>query len=281
MSDVVEVTRGEAPLILSIPHTGTIVPPEIEADLVSPWLARKDTDWHIERLYDFAAEMGATVLRATHSRTVIDVNRDPSGASLYPGQTTTGLCPIETFDGEPLYKPGRAPDEAEIARRRKLYFEPYHAALLGETARLSRMHSTLVLYDCHSIRSIVPRLFGGELPIMNIGTNSGASCDSSFAHVIQAVCDASDFSWVVNQRFKGGWITRHYGQPALGVHAIQMELACRGYLVEPLAKPSEANWPPAYDEAYAAKMRHTLETALKACLSFARRAHVETSSAKG
>ncbi len=271
MSDIVEIARGDAPLILSIPHTGTLIPSTIEDDLVSPWLARKDTDWHIERLYDFAPEIGATVVRATHSRTVIDVNRSPSGVSLYPGQATTGLCPTETFDGEALYKSGKEPDAAEIARRKKLYFEPYHSALFGEVARLTAAHPTLVLYDCHSIRSIIPRLFEGELPVMNIGTNLGASCNSAFAHVIQAVCDASEFSWVVNGRFKGGWITRHYGQPELGVHAIQMELACRSYVVEPLAKLTEKNWPPAYDETYAKRMRHTLEAALKACLSFARR----------
>ena len=270
--DIVEIARGDAPLILSIPHTGTFIPPKIEADLISPWLARKDTDWHIERLYDFAPEMGATVIRATHSRTVIDVNRNPSGVSLYPGQATTGLCPTETFDGEKLYRTGREPDEAEIARRRRLYFDPYHAAIIGEIARLTRVHSTIVLYDCHSIRSIIPRLFAGELPVMNIGTNSGASCDHAFAHVIQAVCDASGFSWVINGRFKGGWITRHYGQPELGVHAIQMELACRSYLFEPLARPNDKNWPPAFDAAYADRMRHTLEAALKACLSFTRRA---------
>ncbi len=271
-SDIVEIVRGGAPLLLSIPHTGILIPPEIEADLVSPWLARKDTDWWIERLYGFAPGMGATVIRATHSRTVIDVNRDPSGVSLYPGQATTGLCPTETFDGEALYEAGREPDASEIARRRKVYFEPYHSALVGEIARLAKRHPTVVLYDCHSIRSVIPRLFEGELPVMNVGTNSGASCNSTFAHVIQAVCDASSFSWVLNGRFKGGWITRHYGQPELGVHAIQMELSCRSYLVEPLAKPNEKNWPPAYDEAYAERMRRTLETALKACLSFAWRA---------
>ena len=277
-ADVVEVVRGEAPLLVSIPHTGTTIPSAIEADLVSPWLARKDTDWWIERLYDLAPGMGATVVRAKYARTVIDVNRPPSGASLYPGQATTGLCPTETFDGEPLYKPGREPDAEEIARRKRLYFDPYHSAILGEIARLAHAHSTLVLYDCHSIRSIIPRLFEGELPVMNIGTNSGASCDSAFAHVIQAVCDASEFSWVVNQRFKGGWITRHYGQPALGVHAIQMELACRSYLVEPLARPNEKNWPPKYDEAHAAEMQKVLKSVLKACLSFARRAAEETTS---
>ncbi|MGH8515347.1 MAG: N-formylglutamate deformylase, partial [Gammaproteobacteria bacterium] len=203
MSDVVEVTRGDSALLVSIPHTGTKIPPEIERDLVSPWLALKDTDWRIEQLYDFAGEFGATILRATHSRTVIDVNRDPSGASLYPGQTTTNLCPTETFDGEPLYKPGRGPNKMEVARRRELYFQPYHSALTREITRLKEKHRRIVLYDCHSIRSVVPRLFDGELPHMNIGTNSGATCDSGFTHVIQAVCDASGFSWSSNARFKG------------------------------------------------------------------------------
>ena len=175
MATFLEITRGTAPLLVSIPHTGTDIPAEIEADLVSLWLARKDADWWIEKLYDFAPALGATVLRTTISRTVIDVNRDPSGASLYPGQATTGLCPTETFDGETLYRAGREPDEAEIARRRALYFAPYHDALAAEIARLRQMHPRIVLYDCHSIRSVVPRLFDGELPHLNLGTNSGRS----------------------------------------------------------------------------------------------------------
>jgi formiminoglutamase len=272
VSEIVEVTRGTSALLVSIPHTGILIPSDIEKDLASGWLARKDADWHIERLYDFAGEFGATIVRAAHSRTVIDVNRDPSGASLYPGQATTGLCPIETFDGEPLYKQGRAPDRFEIDRRRQLFFQPYHAALNREIARLKETHPRIVLYDCHSIRSVVPRLFEGELPHMNIGTNSGASCDSTFAHVIQAVCDASEFTWTSNARFKGGWITRSHGRPALGVHAIQMELACRSYLDEPIPAVDKNNWPPAYDEARAAYMRATLKSVFKACASFARRA---------
>jgi formiminoglutamase len=272
VSDIVEIVRGDTGLIVSMPHTGTKIPPEIERDLVSPWLALKDTDWWIERLYDFAGDFNATVLRAVHSRTVIDVNRDPSGSSLYPGQATTGLCPTETFDGEPLHKPGRAPDKFEIARRRELYFQPYHAALTGEIARLKESHPRIVLFDCHSIRSIIPRLFDGELPHMNIGTNAGASCDSGFAHAVQAVCDASGFSWVSNGRFKGGWITRCHGRPALGVHAIQMELACRSYLDEPFPVVDQQNWPPPYDEARAERMRATLRTLFKTCHSFARRA---------
>lgn len=272
MNDIVEVTRGDTGLIVSFPHAGTRIPPEIERDLVSTWLALKDTDWWIDRLYDFDGEFGATVLRAIHSRSVIDVNRDPSGVSLYPGQATTGLCPTETFDGERLHKQGRAPDKFEIARRRELYFQPYHAALTREIARLKETHPRVVLLDCHSIRSFIPRLFHGELPHMNIGTNGGASCDLGFAHVVQAVCDASGFSWVTNGRFKGGWITRCHGRPALGVHAIQIELACRSYLDEPITAVDEKNWPPPYDQARAEKMRATLRTLYKTCLSFARRA---------
>jgi N-formylglutamate deformylase len=174
------------------------------------------------------AHLGATMMHTTISRTVIDVNRDPSGASLYPGQATTGLCPTETFDGEPLYREGRNPDSAEIERRRSDWFDPYHASLRSEIARLRAMHPRVVLYDAHSIRSVVPRLFDGSLPLFNIGTNSGASCDPALTEAVEAICRTSG-STAVNGRFKGGWITRHYGRPEDGVHAIQMELAMRGY----------------------------------------------------
>lgn len=265
MTRFLEIRRGEAPLILSIPHTGTEIPPDIEARLVSPWLARKDTDWWIERLYGFAAELGATVVRTRVSRTVIDVNRDPSGASLYPGQATTGLCPTEIFDGEPLYHAGLEPDSAEIARRRAAYFDPYHAALTAEIERLRSVHQRIVLYDCHSIRSVVPRLFEGELPHINIGTNGGASCAPELQRAVEAVCAASPFSWVANGRFKGGWITRHYGRPDQGVHAVQIELACRSYMREPTGPVTEANWPAAF-EADAAPIRDTVGRILGCCL---------------
>jgi formiminoglutamase len=257
-----------------MPHTGTDIPAEVEAQLVSPWLSRKDTDWWIDRLYDFAAELGATVLRTTVCRTVIDVNRDPSGASLYPGQATTGLSPITTFDGEQLCRRGREPDQAEVARRRALHFDSYHAALAAEITRLQERHHRIVLYDCHSIRSVVPRLFDGELPHMNIGTNSGASCDPALQRAIEALCSAASFSWVANGRFKGGWITRHYGHPEAGVHAVQMELACRTYMEEPVRSVSEGTWPTAYDKAFAAPMRETLRLILQSCLDFARLAPV-------
>ena len=264
-ANFLEVTRGSAPLIVSIPHTGTQIPADIEVKLVSPWLARKDTDWWIERLYSFAAELGATVLRTAVSRTVVDVNRDPSGASLYPGQATTGLCPTETFDGDPIYLPGEEPDGAETARRRSLYFDPYHAALSAEIERLRESHARIVLYDCHSIRSVVPRLFDGELPHMNIGTNDGASCHPALQRAIEEVCAGSPFSWVANGRFKGGWITRHYGRPADGVHAVQMELACRSYMPEPIGAVDETNWPAQYDPNVAGPMRSVAERLLMTC----------------
>jgi len=272
MNEVVEIARGPAPLIVSIPHTGTEIPPEIEAGLVSPWLARKDTDWRIEKLYDFAAEFDATIVRALTSRTVIDVNRDPSGKSLYPGQATTGLCPTETFDGEPLYRAGREPDPQEVASRRSRFFEPYHTALVGEVARLRQSHANIVVYDCHSIRSVVPRLFEGELPHVNIGTDDGASCDRTLQHSIEAIWAGSPFSWVANRRFKGGWITRNYGRPDHGMHAVQIELACRAYLDESIPAVDVGNWPPPYDAERAAEMRETLKAVFKVCLCFARRA---------
>ncbi len=233
--------RGHAPLILSIPHAGTEIPDEFLGVFVSDWLARKDADWHLPELYSFAEALDATIIGAKISRSVIDVNRDPSGVSLYPGQATTGLCPTETFDGEPLYK-GAMPDEAEIARRRETYFAPYHAALRAEIDRLRSQHERVVLYDCHSIRSRIPRLFEGELPQFNIGTNDGKSCDPALQAHVSAVCAQSGFSYVVNGRFKGGWITRHYGAPEKGIHAIQMELGCRGYMDEP-SPATEQNWP--------------------------------------
>jgi formiminoglutamase len=263
----VEIHRGTAPLVVSFPHTGTDLPLDIEPGFISPWLARRDADWWIDRLYDFAAGLGATTIRTSISRSAIDVNRDPSGASLYPGQATTELCPTTTFDGEPLYRDGRAPDDVEIARRRALWFDPYHQAVEAELARLRAVHPRIVLYDAHSIRSHIPRLFGGELPQFNIGTFSGASCDPALAAMVEAECAASGLSHVRDGRFKGGWTTRHYGRPMEGIHAIQMELAMRGYMAEP-DTPSPANWPTPFDPD-AAPVRPVLIRILQACLAFA------------
>jgi len=264
------VLQGDAPLVVSLPHTGTSIPAEYERGLVSPWLARKDTDWWIERLYDFAGGLGATVIRTDISRTVIDVNRDPSGVSLYPGQATTELCPTTTFVGEPLYEPGAEPNAEAIAERRARFFDPYHAALNAEIERLRARHPHIVVYDCHSIRSVIPRLFDGTLPNFNIGTNGGQSCDAALTRAIETICAGSEFSHVVDGRFKGGFITRSFGRPDAGIHAVQMELACRGYMREPLGPVAEGAWPTEYDDAHAAPMRAALVRTLEACLAFAR-----------
>jgi formiminoglutamase len=265
-----EVVRGgSAPLVVSMPHTGTELPVTLEPRLRSLWLARKDTDWWIERLYDFTPGLGATVVRTRMSRTVIDPNRDPSGASLYPGQATTGLCPTTTFDGELLYRALEEPDAEEVAARRTTWFEPYHRAIRGEIARLRQRHANVVLYDCHSIRSQIPRLFAGVLPNFNLGTNSGASCAPELTARLEALCDATSYTRVTNGRFKGGYTTRHYGRPEDGVHAVQMELACRGYLRETGGSVREGEWPPPYDPEYAQPLRGVLERLLSSCLEFA------------
>jgi N-formylglutamate deformylase len=265
------VARGDEPLIVSIPHAGTDIPAGLERRLVSPWLARKDADWWVDRLYDFAGSLGATVIRTLMSRTVIDVNRDPSGVSLYPGQTTTELCPVMTFDGEAIYRAGEAPDPQEIAERRATYFDPYHTAVSAEIRRLRARHHTVVVYDGHSIRSVVPRLFDGALPHFNIGTNDHRAADSDLARAVESVCDSVEgFSRITNGRFKGGYITRSQGRPAEGVHAIQMELATRSYMREPAASLTEANWPTPYDEHFARPVRAALTRILETCLEFAK-----------
>jgi formiminoglutamase len=263
MPDWLQAHRGQSPLIVSMPHTGTDIPPEIGGPLVSPWLGRKDADWHIEKLYDFAPQLDATIIRTTISRTVIDCNRDPSGASLYPGQATTGLSPTTTFDGEPLYRQGEMPDEIEIAQRRARYFDPYHAAISGEIARLKDKHGRVMLFDAHSIRSRIPRLFEGELPQLNIGTNTGQSCDVAYSKMAENVLTDSNFDHVFNGRFKGGWTTRHYGRPQDGIDAFQLEIAHRAYLREPVGAVSETNWPVDYDPDYAAPLRAVLMRLLR------------------
>jgi len=262
------IERGRAPLLVSVPHAGTRLPPALGPRLASAWLARKDADWYVDRLYGFARRLDATMVMTAVSRTVIDVNRDPSGRSLYPGMVTTELCPTATFDGEPLYRPDAAPSAEEVAERRRAYYDPYHAALRAELDRLRGLNPAVVLFDAHSIRSTVPRLFEGVLPAFNIGTNSGRSCAPGLVAPLESVVAATGHAWVTNGRFKGGHITRHYGEPQRGTHAVQLELAMRTYLDEP-AVISQASWPPAYTNARAAGLVATLERVLEACLAFA------------
>jgi N-formylglutamate deformylase len=227
--DTFTLTQGESPLLLSMPHPGTGLPDEVAAALNERGKAVEDTDWHMRELYAFAEQRWKpSVIEAKLSRYVIDLNRDPSGVSLYPGQATTELVPTSTFDGTPIWTV--RPDAAEIERRRLLYFEPYHEAMSAEIARIKAAHGFCLLYDCHSIKSVIPRLFPGKLPLMNLGTNSGASAAPTVQATAERAMAASSLPHVSNGRFKGGWITRHYGQPAVQVHALQMELGLNGYL---------------------------------------------------
>ncbi len=228
----VDVKQGSSPLVLAFPHTGLGIPSDILDSLNERGHGMSDTDWHVHDLYDGLVE-DATTVRALFHRYVIDANRPGDGASLYPGQNTTGLCPVTDFDGNPLYRTGREPDEGEIDSRRALFHSAYHDALQAELDRVRDLHGFVVLYDCHSIRSQVPYLFQGRLPDFNIGTNSGKSCDAVMERAVVASCEeAVGFTSVLNGRFKGGWTTRHYGRPDLHQHAIQMELSQIRYMDE-------------------------------------------------
>ena len=255
----VKVTRGAGPVVLGMPHAGMRIPEAIAARLNDEGRTLRDADWHVDRLYDGLLP-GATIVRAAFHRYVIDANRDPSGASLYPGLNTTDLVPHTNFDGAPIWT--EAPDAKEILGRRAVYHAAYHAVLDAELARVRAMHGVAILFDCHSIRSQVPRLFDGVLPDLNIGTNDGATCDAAMERTVIDVARRSGFSYVVNGRFKGGWTTRYYGRPRMGLQAIQMELAQSLYLA------SEA--PPFdYDAARADSLRGTLGEMLNALAALA------------
>ncbi|MGY9049273.1 N-formylglutamate amidohydrolase [Puniceibacterium antarcticum] len=225
----VTVTRGDSPLVLGFPHTGTYVPDDIRARLNPEGRMLRDTDWHIDSLYRDLIP-GITCVAANFHRYVIDANRDPDGASLYPGQTTTGLVPLNTFDNTPIWAEGAEPTEADIAQRLADWHRPYHAALEAELARVKARHGIAILYDCHSIRSVIPWLFDGTLPDFNIGSDSGATCAPALEQAVLKRCTASGRTTILNGRFRGGWTTRHYATPATGIHTIQMELAQSSHL---------------------------------------------------
>lgn len=231
--DTCTLHRGSIPLLVSLPHDGTAVPSAI-VDAFTPSAQRvPDTDWHVSRLYAFARTLGASVLVPHYSRYVVDLNRAPDDASLYPGQNTTGLCPLVQFTGEPIYASGREPDRAAVAARVQAYWRPYHDALREEIRRLRAMHGRVVLWEGHSIRSVVPFLFDGRLPDINIGTADGTSCAPRVRERIAGVLEAqADYRHVIDGRFKGGYITRHYGDPVHSVDAIQLELAQSTYMDE-------------------------------------------------
>lgn len=253
---------GTAPLLISMPHVGTHVPPSVAQRLTPEGREVHDTDWHLPLLYAFAKDMGASILQATHSRYVIDLNRPPDGASLYPGQSVTGLCPVDTFADTPLYLAGQEPGEAEVAARREALWLPYHDQLAAELTRIRAAHGVALLWDAHSIRSVVPRFFDGRLPDLNLGTADGASCAPALAQQLLTIAQAaSGYSAVLNGRFKGGYITRHYGQPARKVHAVQLEMTQCSYMQESM--------PFAYLPDVAAQVQPVLRALLGALLSAA------------
>jgi len=258
---IFKLHAGSAPLLVSMPHVGTFIPAHIAAGMTEAALRLPDTDWHLERLYDFLETIGASVIVATHSRYVIDLNRPPNDANLYPGQATTGLCPLDTFDREPLYRPDCEPDAGTVQQRIEQYWLPYHAALQSELARLRTKHGTVVLWDAHSIRSVVPRLFTGQLPDLNLGSADGKACEADLARgILQSAQHHAQYSAVLDGRFKGGYITRHYGRPSQGIHAIQLELAQCTYMQE--------TYPYAFDDTLAAALRSVLNELLDTALEW-------------
>ena len=226
-------TPGPLPLLVSFPHAGTEIPPEIAARMTPEALQRADVDWHLPQLYAFVQAMGASTIAARFARHVIDLNRPPEDTSLYPGQDVTGLLPLDTFRKQPLYLPGQAPDAAEAQERRARYWQPYHDALGAELERLRAMHGTVVLWDAHSIASRMPRFFKGKLPDLNLGTADGRACAAALQAAAEATMAAqSAYTHVSNGRFKGGHITRHYGHPERGIHALQLEMCQCTYMDE-------------------------------------------------
>ena len=245
-----ELIVGDGPIILAQPHGGTYVPSEILAKLNATGQALADADWHIMRLYDGLCK-NATIIKANFHRYMIDANRDPADISLYPGQNSTSLCPVTDFDGARIYKSEMEPDADEILNRKQTWHAPYHHALKSEINRIKALHGVVIVFDCHSIRSRIPFLFEGTLPDLNIGTDGGSTCSLELQSIAQKIAMSSSYSTVLNGRFRGGWTTRHYGQPQNGVHAIQMEIAQQAYL-----EHEHAPWN--YDAAKSAKLRIVL-----------------------
>lgn len=253
--------RGSTPLLISLPHVGTRIPDSLKPRLVERALAAEDADWHLDRLYAFARDLGVSVIVPLYSRYVIDLNRPPENSPMYAGANNTELCPTRFFSGDPLYRDGLAPTDAEVQERLARYWRPYHDALATELARLQGTHGHAVLWDGHSIRSVLPWLFDGKLPDLNLGTAGGTSCASSLRAALMQVLAAQErYTQVTDGRFKGGFITRHYGRPPAGVHAVQLEMCWSIYMNE---QP-----PYAVDSRRAAQLEPVLRALLQAALGW-------------
>lgn len=253
--------RGQAPLLVSLPHVGTELPDEQRGRYVERAFGVEDTDWHLEKLYDFVRELGASLIVPRYSRYLIDLNRPSENAPMYPGMNNTELCPTRFFTGDPLYRDDCAPDAAEIGRRTEHYWQPYHEALRAELDRLRRMHGHAILFEGHSIKSELPWLFEGKLPDLNLGTMGGTSCGPALRAALAGVlAGQSRFSQVVDGRFKGGHITRFYGNPVLGVHAIQLEMCWSCYMREIS--------PFVYDPGFASQVQPILRQVIETMLAW-------------
>lgn len=250
MTDVYDFHAGDSPLLVSVPHDGRLLPPALAGLMTEAGQALPDTDWHVARLYAFAKDLGASMIVARYSRYVVDLNRPADDAALYPGQRATGLCPRQTFDGRELYRADVTIDTADRVER---FWRPYHDRIRATLDTLRRDYGRALLWDAHSIASRVPALFAGELPVLNIGTFDGRSCGHAIAATVERIAAQSPYEAVRDARFKGGYITRHYGDPANGVHAMQLELAQRAYMDEATG---------AYDETRASQLTDTLRAML-------------------
>lgn len=259
--DLFKFTKGSTPLLIDVPHVGTHIPEDLAARMTPEALRTPDTDWHQDRLYDFAHDMGASMLAATHSRFVVDLNRAPDDVSLYPGQDTEGLLPLKTGAREPVYQPGMEPDDAERDLRRDTYHAPYHAKLADVLAEIKAEHGYALLWDAHSIKSQLPRYFDGKLWDLNLGTNNGQSCDPAIQDGLERIAETADgYTQKMNGRYIGGYITRHYGKPAEDIHAVQLELSWATYMDE--------EYPYNYREDLASGIRPVLKQLLEVMLAY-------------
>lgn len=253
--------RGSLPLLISIPHAGTFVPESIAQRFSLAGSHLADTDWHVDKLYAFARESGASILAANYSRYVVDLNRAPDSSSLYEASPTSPVCPTLTFDGEPIYAAGMEPSAAEFSARVEQYWQPYHQRLAAELNELRERYGYALLWDAHSIASEVPSLFNGVLPEFSFGTRDDASCPRAVAdQLLELVTTDGKFGAVLNGRFKGGYITLNYGRPRQGVYAVQLELSRRVYMDE----AAGTGWDPQRAESAAALISQLLMRYLKA-----------------
>ena len=262
MTDTFFFEQGDSPLLISIPHDGRELAPGMEERMSDAGRSLADTDWDVRKLYAFVDQLSPSVLAARYSRYVVDLNRPSSDAALYEGQLSTGLCPSKTFAGDDIYVDGESCEMPEQRQRLQAYWQPYHKMLDAELERICRQFGYALLWDAHSIRAEVPSLFDGALPDLNIGTNDGASCGPELQRAVFDAAERSDYSVVLNGRFKGGYITRNYGNPEKNVHAIQLELAQHSYMNEETLR---------YDEEAAARLDDVIRDMLSELL---KKAHV-------